>query len=279
MNEQNMILQEHKNLLVDKIRDNYYKEKNFELYLNDFNKRKKVFLKSKNVKMTDNSKEKKNNILINLNKTRSLFKNRKTISYKLKFDSIEKIEKKKFLRNGSGKSAQGKFFNGIKSRNISSNNSYINVKINKNYNLYDKEIKNDTNKKIHIFKKNRKQYTNFMTLQRKKNDIKDIKQGLSLDCKNLIKKVCVKKDEQNNFNDNNIYNLIKFKNKYELNKSVSYSYKNNKSKIFEENNNNNILLFDNILSIKKEKKLNFYDTGNFDMPLATQLEKNSKQNI
>ena len=59
MNEQNMILQEHKNLLVDKIRDNYYKEKNFELYLNDFNKRKKVFLKSKNVKMTDNSKEKK----------------------------------------------------------------------------------------------------------------------------------------------------------------------------------------------------------------------------
>ena len=46
--------------------------------------------------MTDNSKEKKNNILINLNKTRSLFKNRKTISYKLKFDTIEKIEKKNF---------------------------------------------------------------------------------------------------------------------------------------------------------------------------------------
>ena len=280
MNEQNMILQEHKNLLVDKIRDNYYKEKNFELYLNDFNKRKKVFLKSRNVKMTDNSKEKKNNILINLNKTRSFFKNRKTISYKLKFDSIEKIEKKKIVRNSSKKNTLDKFFNGIKSRNISSNNSYINVKINKNYNLYDKEIKNDTNKKINIFKKNRKQYTNFMTLQRKKNDIKDIKQGLSLDCKNLIKKVCVKKDEQNNFNDNNIYNFIKFKNKYELNKSASYSYKNNKSKIFEENNNNNnILLFDNILSIKKEKKLNFYDTGNFDMPLATQLEKNSKQNI
>ena len=183
------------------------------------------------------------------------------------------------MRNNSKKNTLDKFFNGIKSRNISSNNSYINAKINKNYNLYDKEIKNDTNKKINIFKKNRKQYTNFMTLQRKKNDIKDIKQGLSLDCKNLIKKVCVKKDEQNNFNDNNIYNLIKFKNKYELNKSVSYSYKNNKSKIFEENNNNNILLFDNILSIKKEKKLNFYDTGNFDMPLATQLEKNSKQNI
>ena len=277
MNEQNMQLQEQKNLLVDKIRDNYYKEKNFELYLNDFNKRKKVFLKCKNVKMTDNSKEKKNKILINLDKTRAFFKNRRPISstiYKLKFDSIGKIEKTKILKNSTNKSTHDKIFSNIKSRNMSRNNSY--VKMNKNFNLYDKEIKNDTNKKIYFFKKNRKQYTNFMTLKRRKNDIKDIKQGLSLDGKDLIKKVCIKKEEEND--NNTIYNLIKLKNKLQLNKSVSYSYQRNKNNLFEENNDN-ILLFDNILSIKKEKKLNFYDTGNFDLPLATQLEKYSKQNI
>ena len=108
-----------------------------------------------------------------------------------------------------------------------------------------------------------------MILQRKKNDIKDIKQGLSLDCRDLVKKVCIKNKEQNN---NGIYNLIKLKNKLELNKSAVFTSQKDKNKIFDKNIEN-IEIINNILSSKKEKKLNFYDTGIFDMPLATQLGK------
>ena len=269
MNEQNMKLQEQKNLLVDKLRDNYYKEKNFDLFINDFNKRKKVFLKFKHVKMTDNSKEKKNPIF-NIDKTKSFFKNRRPISSlirKTKFDTISKIEKKKDLRNSTSKNSLDRFYPNLKSRNKTQNNSHS--KINKTYNLYDKEIKNETNKKLDIFRKNKKQYTNFLILQRKKNDIKDIKQGLSLDCRDLVKKVCIKNKEQNN---NGIYNLIKLKNKLELNKSAVFTSQKDKNKIFDKNIEN-IEIINNILSSKKEKKLNFYDTGIFDMPLATQLGK------
>jgi hypothetical protein len=221
MNEQNMKLQEQKNLLVDKLRDNYYKEKNFELYLSDFNKRKKVVLKCKNVKMTDSSKEKRNNRIINLDNARSFCKNKRPIS-SFDYNSIEKIEKKKIFRNSTNKNTTlDIYFNNYKSRNMK--RIVTNLKLRKNYNLYDRTIKYDTNKKINIFRKNRKQNTNSMTLKRKKNDIKDIKQGLSLDCKDLIKKVCVKKEEQNdNVNNNDIYNLNKLINKYELNKNESY---------------------------------------------------------
>ena len=84
-----------------------------------------------------------------------------------------------------------------------------------------------------------------------------VREELMPDGSGIIEKVCVKKEEQNdNDNNNDIYNLNKLKNKYELNKNESYSYKKNKSQIIEENKDN-ILLFDNILSIKKGKKIKF----------------------
>ena len=63
---------------------------------------------------------------------------------------------------------------------------------------------------MNVLKNNKMQFTTFMKLQRKKNNIKDIKQGLSLDCKDLVKKVYIRNKLQN---DNNIYTFIKFQNK------------------------------------------------------------------
>ena len=105
-------------------------------------------------------------------------------------------------------------------------------------------------------------------MQRKKNNIKDIKQGLSLDCKSLVKKVYVK----NLMNDNKTSSFISCKNKdinnSNLDKIMNIDFKNNLSNIFGGGERKKIIK--NIFG-KKDKKLNFYDTGVFDMPLVTQL--------
>ena len=114
-----------------------------------------------------------------------------------------------------------------------------------------------------------------LQIQKNKNNIKYIKQGLSLDCRDLVKKVCVKNKERNN---NEIYNLIKFKNNnFEMNKSVSCIFPKYKNKIFNDIDGK-IIVVKNILS-KNDKQLNFYDTGNFDLPLATQLGKDTNKII
>ena len=132
-------------------------------------------------------------------------------------------------------------------------------------------------KQMNVLKNNKMQFTTFMKLQRKKNNIKDIKQGLSLDCKALVKKVYIRNKFQN---DNNIYTFIKFQNKSVDNRNNSglkhsnsseiiiNEYKKDMSKTVGETKKKIIIrnIFD-----KKEKKLDFYDTGNFDMPLASQL--------
>lgn len=280
MNEQNLKLLEQKNILVDKLRDNYYKSKNFDLFIKDFNKHKKKILKFRQVKMHNNSLEKKN-IIFNSDKNKSLIlKNPRPVSsfiFKINRDSIDKKEKNNRIGDWTNKNSNDAIFPKFKSRNMTSCASE--AKINKNYNLYDKEYKKETSKKINILRKNKKQYTKFMQLQGKKNknNIKYIKQGLSLDCKDLVKKVCVKNEKKNN---NEIYNVIKFKdNKYEMNKSASCMFQKikNKNKIFN-NIDGKIMIVKNILS-KNDKRLNFYDTGNFDMPLATQLEKYSNKKI
>ena len=278
MNEQNMKLQEQKNILVDKLRDNYYKSKNFDLFIKDFNKHKKKNLKFRHVKMHNNSLDKKNNIF-NLDKNKTLIiKNRRPISsfiFKINQDSFNKKKKKNRIGDWTNKNSFDKIFPKFKPRNVTSCASE--AKKNKNYNLYDKEYEKETSKKINILRKNRKQYTNFMKLQiqKNKNDIKYIKQGLSLDCRDLVKKVCVKNKERNN---NEIYNLIKFKNNnFEMNKSVSCIFPKYKNKIFNDIDGK-IIVVKNILS-KNDKQLNFYDTGNFDLPLATQLGKDTNKII
>lgn len=278
MNEKNMKLQEQKNILVDKLRDNYYKSKNFDLFIKDFNKHKKKNLKFRHVKMHNNSLNKKNNIF-NLDKNNSLIiKNRRPISsfiFKINQDSFNKKEKKNRIGDWTNKNSFDKNFPKFKSRNVTSCASE--AKKNKNYNLYDKEYKKETTKKLNILRKNKRQYTNFMKLQRQKNknNIKYIKQGLSLDCRDLVKKVFVKNEERNNIE---IYNLIKFKNnKFEMNKSASCIFPKDKNRIFNDIDGK-IMVVKNIL-LKNDKQLNFYDTGNFDMPLATQLGKYSNKNI
>ena len=228
--------------------------------------------------MHNNSLNKKNNIF-NLDKNNSLIiKNRRPISsfiFKINQDSFNKKEKKNRIGDWTNKNSFDKNFPKFKSRNVTSCASE--AKKNKNYNLYDKEYKKETSKKLNILRKNKRQYANFMKLQRQKNknNIKYIKQGLSLDCRDLVKKVFVKNEERNNIE---IYNLIKFKNnKFEMNKSASCIFPKDKNRIFNDIDGK-IMVVKNIL-LKNDKQLNFYDTGNFDMPLATQLGKYSNKNI
>ena len=127
----------------------------------------------------------------------------------------------------------------------------------------------DMEKKMNIIKNNKIQYTTFMKLQRNKNNIKDIKQGMSLDCKELVKKVYIR---NNSYNDNKIYTVFMNKNKsydsFNVANNTSKDLKNNISQTFIEGKKK--IIIRNIFA-KKDKKLNFYDTGIFDMPLATQL--------
>ena len=75
MNKKNMILQNQKNILVNKLRENYFKGKSFELFLRNFNQERIRGLKYKNVKMIKNEKDEdksnKNDFSNNNNKNNS----------------------------------------------------------------------------------------------------------------------------------------------------------------------------------------------------------------
>ena len=272
----NKILQSQKKLLIDKLRDNYFKSQSLDLLLRDLNKNHIKNLKYKNVKMFDYNTNKVKN------KSKTLFiNNRKPFSVllnKIKTKSVS-ISHKKNIKEKSGENIYDK----LNSRTTSYSTT-IPKKI-KNYNLYDKEEKKDVQKQINILKNNKKQYNTFIKLQRKKNNIKDIKQGLALDCKALIKKVLIRnklqkekkinncskhKDEDEGININKNIEKINFK----WNKSVNDILNEDKNKIFNGNKEKKIV---NNIFMKKEKKLNFYDTGIFDMPLASQLGSNLKK--
>ena len=134
-------------------------------------------------------------------------------------------------------------------------------------------------------KNNSIQYKNFIKHQRNKNNIKAIKQGLSLDCKELIKKVHIKNRFHNDntkicFSVNNKNKSMEGKDKFEsknfkTNKSTINLFRKNVSDTFGSYNKKNIVK--NVF-LKKEKKLDFYKTGIFDMPLATQLGIKSQKN-
>ena len=288
MNKKNMILQNQKNILVNKLRENYFKGKSFELFLRNFNQERIRGLKYKNVKMIKNEKDEdksnKNDFSNNNNKNNSsLIEKKRPVSFyipKLKrkiFDKKLGIDGKPFINKFE------KMFSKYKSR--TSTNSVILSKKNKNFNLYDIEEKKDMEKQMNVIKNNRMQFTTFMKLQRKKNNIKDIKQGLSLDCKTLVKKVYIRNKSQN---DDKIYTFIKFRNKSVDGRNNSGLKNSNCSEIMDNVSKKDMsktvgeakkkIIIRNIFT-KKEKKLDFYDTGIFDMPLAIQLGLKSDKNV
>ena len=274
MNEKNLILQNKRNILVDKLRDNYFKSKSLNAFLQNFNKEKTNSLKYKNIKKMNYFKEQKNSINIDNNirfKNNLLFSgNKKPMTFLIHEIKRKSYEKKSKIGDKPIENKFDKIFKRFKPR-TATNSTIISKKIKnfKNFNLYDKEQKMDMEKKMNIIKNNKIQYTTFMKLQRNKNNIKDIKQGMSLDCKELVKKVYIR---NNSYNDNRIYTVFMNKNKnydsFNVANNTSKDLKNNISQTFIEGKKK--IIIRNIFT-KKDKKLNFYDTGIFDMPLATQL--------
>lgn len=278
MNQNNTILQEQKNILIEKLRENYFKSQKLDIFIRNFNKERVQSVKYRNVKMLsyhkdknkktdlDNKKYKNNSFLFERKKAKFFL-----IDRIVRRANIKKIKKEKIIgiMNNNHEIKLEKSFNKFKSKTTTNNDIHPKKAKNlKNYNLYDIEAKKDMEQRMAIIKNNKIQYQTFLKLQRKKNNIKDIKQGLSLDCKSLVKKVYVK----NLMNDNKTSSFISCKNKdinnSNLDKIMNIDFKNNLSNIFGEDKRKKIIK--NIFG-KKDKKLNFYDTGVFDMPLVTQL--------
>ena len=281
MNKNNIILQDQKNILIEKLRDNYFKSKSLDLFLNDINKGKITSLKYKNVKMINNSMDKSKYDTNKINRSNSALFRQTKLNYFLipeirRVSNIQESKKKQNDNNIIKKIHIRKFFSKFNYKTLNFNDSLS--KNYQNYNLYDKEQKSDMEKKIKIMKNNSIQYKNFIKHQRNKNNIKAIKQGLSLDCKELIKKVHIKNRFHNDntkicFSVHNKNKSMDGKNKFEsknfkTNKSTINLFRKNVSDKFGSYNKKNIVK--NIF-LKKDKKLDFYNTGIFDMPLATQL--------
>ena len=251
LNEYNKNLQAQRNLLIDKLRENYFKSKSLDLFLGNFRKDKIKNLKFKKVNMLYKNKRKNNSFL---------------------------IERKKHIFNDN------KIFDKFRAK---STKNYEHNNAKKIFNLYDKEQMKDMKKMINIEKNNKKNYLSFVRLQRNKNRINDIKQGLSLDCKKLVKKVYIKKNIQLDNHEIKIRNFIFQKNKenkietskdnkiVKVDKYTSFYDDDRISKTIDDKIKNKKIIIRNICD-KKEKRLKFYNTGIFDMPLATQLSLISK---
>ena len=275
INKHNNILQDQKKILIGKLRDNYFKSKSLDLLLHDLNKNQIKNLKYKNVKMFNNYNI--NNIKANKSKTMLIDKKR-TISLLMRKINTQSAKYKR--EKGTKEKNMENIFEKFKSKTTSK--SAKNPKKTKNFNLYDKEQISDMKKEKDILKKNKKQYNTFIKSQRKNINIKNIKQGLSLDCKTLIKKVLIRNKIQKK---NTTHIFDKYKNKsintnknketkyFKCNKSTQYILNEDLNKKFSGSKEKKVVK--NIFS-KKEKKLNFYDTGIFDIPLATQLGLNLK---
>ena len=284
MNKKNLILQNQKNILVDKLRHSYFNSRRLEMYLRNFNKERIKNLKYRNVKMIKNTTDRDKNIKNDFYKNRNnsfVLDRKRPVSFLIPKIKTKKSDKKESKMGIEDKSVENNFEKLLaKFKSKTTTNSDILSNKNKNYNLYDKEEKKDMEKRINIIKNNKLKFSTFMKLQRKKNKVKDIKQGLSLNCKSLVKKVYIKYKNQN---ENKMHSYIQLENKSMDNKnnskqkncksndSINSNLQKDMSKTFCQSGDK--IIYRNIFP-KKEKKLNFYDTGIFDMPLASQLGLN-----
>ena len=283
MNNYNNILQKQINLLKDQLKENQLKDKKIDLFVKKYEKEQLAKLKYKKVRLIHSAKSSKNkNKQKIINKNNSFIcstnnnKNRpiSCVTYKGKNTSI-------MLKEG-----KDSCYNLSKSNVKSANNSIIMNKRKKNFNLFYKEEINELQNELR--KKMKKPVVLLYKMPKTKLTINKIKQSLSVGSKDLVKSVFIKNKRNCNKNTFNSLNYKFQSSIFPYNKKAKNSTyktinicKNNQNNIFKLNSNLNInekqilnlnrnTIFDKI----NLKKIKFYDTGLFDMPLAVQLGVN-----
>jgi hypothetical protein len=221
------------------------------------------------------NKNKNNSFLFNASKNRPL----SSFVYKVKDISVILKEGKENSTNNLSKSI------------VKSTNNSIFVNKRKNFNLFYKEELDEL--KNEMRKKTGNKNISIYRIPKTKLTINKIKESLSIDSKDLVKKVFIK--SYNNFNKShkNTYNykikssmFPKNNNKYKHNYMTININKNKNENKYKKirNSSSNINEVNILKNLKAEsknmkdeqilKKYNFYDTGLFDMPLAVQLGVN-----
>ena len=282
MNKKNINLHKKRNILKDQLKENKLKDQQINRFVRNYEKEQLANLKYKKVRLIHSAKNKTNKIL---NKNNSFLcnasKNRPMSSFanKVKNMSVVLKETKENTTNNLSKSI------------IKSTNNSIFTNRRKNFNLFYKEEmeelqnemrKKTVNKNISVYK-----------IPKTKLTVNKIKESLSIDSKDLVKKVFIR--SHNNFNKSH-KNIINYKikssmfpknnNKYRHNyMTININRNKNENRYKKIKNVSNNVNDENILNILKTKKYNlkdeqifkkynFYDTGIFDMPLAVQLGVN-----
>ena len=281
MNNYNNNLQKQINALKDQLKENQLKDKKIDLFVKKYEEEQLAKLKYKKVRLSYSAQNSKNKTKI-INKNNSFicntnnYKNRpiSCATYKGKNTSI-------ILKDG-----KDSCYNLSKLNVKSANTSIIMNKKKKNFNLFYKEEINELQNELR--KKKKKPIVLLYKKPKNKFTINKIKQSLSIECKDLFKSVFIKNKRNCNKNAFNPLNYkfqssifaYKKKAKNSTYKTINIS-KNNQNNIFRVNNNINIneseilnLNRKSMFEKKNFKKIKFYDTGVFDIPLAIQLGVN-----
>jgi hypothetical protein len=252
MNEHNYNLHKQRNILKDQLKENHLKDQKIDLFVRKYEEAQRVNLKYKKVRMIHSAKrnESGNKKIINIKNSSIFSKKRPMSSYAHggRFNST-------IIKGGNDSSTNNNI-----SKSVLKNKSQIIMNAKKSYNLFLKEEIIEMRK---MSKKRKTQYRSLFRLSKKRLTVNRIKQSLSIDSKDLVKKVLIKNNSVSYIKQND---GLEPKNR-NSNKANGYnlnikSVKEGKDKYMPNK------------YIEENKKINFYDTGDFNMPLVIQLETN-----
>ena len=255
MTKYNYNLHKQRNILKEQLKENHINDKKIDSFVKKYEESNRSNLKYKRVRMIQSSKS---NSSINKNNSIISSKRRPISSTmnRVKIDStiIKGGNENNSLHNTSKP--------GLKNTN---NSQIMNSK--KNYNLFFKEETNELQKET---TKKKHEFISLFKLPKKKLTINQIKKSLSIDSKTLVKKVMIKSNSLFNMKKSSL--LINKNTFNNINSNINYNtikaYKNCDMNI---NDKNEINMKKKKFLREFGKKYNFYDTGEFDMPLFIQL--------
>ena len=255
MNQHNYNLHKQRNVLKDQLKENHLKDQKIDSFVRKYEEAQRANLKYRKVRMVHSAKrsESKNKKIINRNNSSILSKKRPMSSnpHGGKFNSS--------IIKGGSENNNSSTYNNI-SKPALKNKSQIIVNSKKNYNLFLKEEIMEMRK---MSKKRRTQYRSLFRLPKKKLTVNRIKQSLSIDSRDLVKKVFIK---------NNSVSLIKQYDEYEYRSQNQNKVKGLKLNMKSIKVGNSKYIQNKYM--EENKKMNFYDTGDFNMPLYIQLGTN-----
>jgi len=255
MNEHNFNLHKQRNILKDQLKENHLKDQKIDSFVKKYEEAQRANLKYKKVRMVHSAKrtESENKKFINKNNSSIFSKKRPMSSYAHggKFNSA--------ILKGGNEYNNSSTNNNI-SKTVLKNKSQIIMNTKKNYNLFLKEEIMEMRK---MTKKRRTQYRSLFRLPKKKLTVNRIKQSLSIDSKDLVKKVLIK---NNSISYIRQYEDLEYKKKNDNNNKINGFKLNTKS--FKEGKDK----YKQNKYVEENKKINFYDTGDFNMPLFIQLD-------